>query len=294
MNVRYAFRLTLAAIVGLVAYAASASAQIVIIQNRWTEGLVAGTANGAGLAQADDGASTRWEIGSLPGSEQVNLRHAISGAYLFVAGDGSLQIGGADPNAAEARWIRQVVDGQFQRLQSAARQDLFVHNQNGPLQTGAIEPGWWSAMWAVQPVAVAGTPGAPPAQGPVASSGGLPPPVQNGGQLPPARAGGGFLPPPQGNGGGGLPPPRAGGGPPAAPAGNVQLIVQNHSGRALDVFVDDGNGGQIYVHTIGPDQQLTQPTPVGYFWTIAQDDQWKATYRISTAPVQFVSYPEGQ
>lgn len=76
------------------------------------------------------------------------------------------------------------------------------------------------------------------------------------------------------------------------PGPQVKLLVRNFSDRDLDVFVENPDGEQIFVRSIGPRQQLVQTSPAGYFWCIAQDDDWKGTFRKSAQPVQVIRYPE--
>lgn len=39
----------------------------------------------------------------------------------------------------------------YNRLQNNWYPDTYIHNQNGSIEIGAIEPGWWSAQWKIVP-----------------------------------------------------------------------------------------------------------------------------------------------
>lgn len=42
---------------------------------------------------------------------------------------------------------------QFTRIQNRFRADQFLHTERGPVESGRIEGGWWSADWIIEPVA---------------------------------------------------------------------------------------------------------------------------------------------
>ncbi len=42
---------------------------------------------------------------------------------------------------------------QLQRIQNRSRPDTYLHTEQGAVQAGPIQPGWWSADWIVEPVA---------------------------------------------------------------------------------------------------------------------------------------------
>jgi len=39
---------------------------------------------------------------------------------------------------------------QYQRIRSRWKPGEYLHVQNGQLESGPIQPGWWSAMWSVE------------------------------------------------------------------------------------------------------------------------------------------------
>jgi len=53
------------------------------------------------------------------------------------------------------QWMLEPVEGSpFVRIRSRVDfgEDLYLHIEHGRLELGEIEPGWWSAMWTLQPV----------------------------------------------------------------------------------------------------------------------------------------------
>lgn len=53
--------------------------------------------------------------------------------------------------ATDTWLIEKTGEGNFVRLKNATT-GTYLHNQNGPLEAGAIQPGWWSAQWTMNAV----------------------------------------------------------------------------------------------------------------------------------------------
>lgn len=372
----------------LMGFVSFANAQTVTIKNKWTETFLAGDAQGLSASQDPGAPNIVWMLQGVPGTNFFHIRTTDVGNFLHLDEAGDLRVGVVDPNDPGAHWQRQDGDGQNHRLQNVDMPDYYINNEQGPISASPIEPGWWSAMWNIQPAAQprqAQTRQEQPAQAPPRQqdqprqqAGQFPNQgqVQGQGQLQRQRAttldwqqtiAGAVNAPPQGQtlvmpqtsqgadqgtepqqgfvspppagqqlglqaglapnqGAGQVNPPPVGQAPPlvrpleqpgqqatrqapnlangqqaiAPPrvdtqgrfGAQVQLVVRNFSGGNLDVFVQDAAGDQLLVQTIGPGQQLRQQTPVGYLWSIAQNDDWKGTYRISNAPVQNIQFPQ--
>jgi hypothetical protein len=223
-------------------------------------------------------------------------------AYLH-AGNG-LQL--LTDQAASARWeIERLQSEPYVRLRSL-QTGQYLHIENGPLQEGNAEPGWWSAMWTLESVDgpyfrlqnrwkpdqyiltdEAGRISAGPIEPGWWSAMWTLHPIQN---AQPAA--------PQANSSGTLP---NGNSPQAAttieqatgqPA--VELFVQNFSNAPLEVFIDVPSDDPVYVQTVGPGQQLRQQSPAGAIWSLAQNDQWVGDYQLSSQGRQVIRYPDNR
>lgn len=190
---------------------------------------------------------------------------------------------GSNPAAPGALWVLEPVDAsaQFYRLRSATSGGA-LHIEQGPLMVSAVEPGWWSAMWTVEPVDgqfirlrnrwkpdayIHNQNGAP-------TIGAIQPGWWSAmWQLQ------------------GAPAPTIAAAP-SAPAGQASLIVQNRSPQPLDIFIDDAAGEPAFVVSLPPGQQLTQPTPVGRRWRFAQKEQWLGAHMASAQAQQLISIPQ--
>ncbi len=70
----------------------------------------------------------------------------------------------------------------------------------------------------------------------------------------------------------------------------VKLRFLNASPRDMDVYFNDEKGETQYLATVKPGYQLTQPSPVGVRWHVAQDDQWKATHESTSQSEQVIRF----
>jgi hypothetical protein len=70
----------------------------------------------------------------------------------------------------------------------------------------------------------------------------------------------------------------------------VKLRFLNASPRDMDVYFNDENGETRYLATVQSGYQLTQPSPVGVRWHLAQDDQWKETYETTSESLQVIRF----
>lgn len=70
----------------------------------------------------------------------------------------------------------------------------------------------------------------------------------------------------------------------------VKLRFLNASPRDMDIYFNDENGETRYLATVQSGYQLTQPSPVGVRWHVAQDDQWKETYETTSESLQVIRF----
>jgi hypothetical protein len=145
--------------------------EFVRIRNRWKAGEFLRVRQG----------EVDWAVLSVPGGPYVRLRsRARDGEYLHLE-RGVLQTGAVPRDAPSSHWLlagaskapavssppagyrmvnRQfphfglplvpVADLPYVRVPSGKNE--FAHIERGRLEYGAIEPGWWSAQWRVEPV----------------------------------------------------------------------------------------------------------------------------------------------
>ena len=90
---------------------------------------------------------------SVPDTNFFYMRTTDVGNFLHLDEAGDLRVGVVDPNDPAAHWQRQDGDGQNHRLQNVDLPDYYVNNEQGPISASPIQPGWWSAMWNIQPAA---------------------------------------------------------------------------------------------------------------------------------------------
>ena len=236
-------------------------------------------------------------------SDAATIQNRWTSGYLLAGNGLQLSPDIASPNSG---WDFEQLPGEaFVRLRSLAT-GQYLHVENGPLQEGQIEQGWWSAMWSLENadgqfyrlqnrwkpdqyimtdeagnVSVgAAEPGwwsamwsfqavqAVQPSLPVAST-----PLS----LPPATTQQASATIEQATG---------------QPA--VELYVQNFSAAPLDVFIDVPGSDPAYVQTVGPGQQLRQQSPAGATWSLAQNDQWVGDYQLSGQNLQVIRYPESR
>jgi hypothetical protein len=78
------------------------------------------------------------------------------------------------------------------------------------------------------------------------------------------------------------------------PQGVVRIIIQNRSPAPLDLFMDAKNGSDpVWVMTLNPGFQVTQPSNTGQAWLLAQQDQWKGGFEAGQEPVQRLRFDGG-
>ncbi len=71
--------------------------------------------------------------------------------YLF--GGSDFGCGGKKATPEANSWAFEPVAGQKNTyFIKHTASDNYLHIQNGPLDYGAIEPGWWSAQWVLEPI----------------------------------------------------------------------------------------------------------------------------------------------
>jgi|GEM_PF-5259410 len=82
--------------------------------------------------------------------------------------------------------------------------------------------------------------------------------------------------------------------PAVLPEGVVRIIIQNRSLAPLDVFMDSQDGADpVWVMTLNPGFQATQPSNTGQAWLLAQQDQWKGGFEAGQEPVQRLRFDGG-
>jgi len=305
---------------------AQAPRQAVLIINQWKKTHLAARQNQTvGEAQNAGQPGTHWTIEPVGNTGRVRIRSATTGGYLHVQ-YGRLQIGQIQPNWTSAMWTAPQASQTAFRLRNVGRPNTFLHNQFGSVAAGPVQNSWWSALWAARPVAqqAAARPAnqyqAAPRAGAVSFTNAANAPLQlfwvspNGqeqqigtiqarGTVPlNGTVGQSFRARVNGQVVGsytirGTQGERHTFGQQQAPVqqqGQAQIVTmefQNRSRLPLEIFYDSANGGQEYLTTIQPGYKLTQQSPVGAVWRLAQNDQWFNAVRASTAARQLVRFP---
>lgn len=221
-----------------------------------------------------------------------------SSGQQFLASDG-VAVGRADETGEVARWQLETAETErgitYYRLrkpdQGPQGSIEALHVENGTLEFGEVQPGWWSAMWELEnlpgqdevllrnrwtSVYLNTDIGYPQATNIAASN----PSTQwlfseaklstqaPGGQSQPS----GFT---DAN----------------AAQANVMLRIQNFSDDLLGVFIDSDDG-QTLVVTLPAGSEVLQETPVGATWHLAQNEEWVGSFAASAELEQLVQWPE--
>lgn len=203
-------------------------------------------------------------------------------AQQYLASDG-VAVGRADEAGEVSRWQLDPAETErdvtFYRLrkpdQGSEGSIQALHVENGTLEFGEVQPGWWSAMWSLETM-----PGQKEVQlrnrwtgAYINTEIGYPQATKIAASNPASQ----WL----------LSEVTATS---IAPT-KVMLRIQNFSVDLLGVFIDSDDG-QTLIVTLPAGSEVLQETPVGAIWHLAQNEEWVGSFAASAEAEQLVQWPE--
>lgn len=91
--------------------------------------------------------SSQWVFEPVSGSNIVRMVNRWKPDQVLTISNGNLTAATAAKTDTNSHWELEKVTTNEYRLKNRAAPTLYIHNQNGRLQVGSIQPGWWSARW---------------------------------------------------------------------------------------------------------------------------------------------------
>lgn len=96
--------------------------------------------------------SSHWTLEAVSGTSIVRLVNRWKPEQVLTISNGNLVAASAAKTDTNSQWeLEQPVNGEY-RLRNRAQAGQYIHVENGRLQVGAIQPGWWSARWKLVPI----------------------------------------------------------------------------------------------------------------------------------------------
>lgn len=124
------------------------------LQNVWQTSQFINIENGAPVASnlSADALSSHWVLEPVSGSAVVRLVNRWKPEQVLTIANGNLVAASASKTDNNSHWELEAAGNEEYRLKNRAQPTQYIHVEYGRLQTGTIQPGWWSARWKFVPI----------------------------------------------------------------------------------------------------------------------------------------------
>lgn len=91
--------------------------------------------------------SSQWIFEPVSGTAVVRMVNRWKPEQALTIANGNLTTANATKTDTNSHWELERAGSEEYRLKNRAQPTQYIHVENGRLQAGAIQPGWWSARW---------------------------------------------------------------------------------------------------------------------------------------------------